>query len=182
MLENNANSNGMIVHWFIEAVCGGKESAFDIETPFQSTNMQQSFSITLVREGVFHDDSFMIKDGSRWNQICSCKGRDRSWSRTGAGACVEYDIGSDQRVRDHRSRSCQRGSWEGTCKPHYSQMITLGSFNSSKPMLWRDLHCYCSRLLRLANPSLWPAYLWGDSWSLLNSPRGGGSWWLNASE
>ena len=44
MLENNANSNGMIVHWFIEAVCGGKVSAFDIETPFQSTNMQQSFS------------------------------------------------------------------------------------------------------------------------------------------
>ena len=45
MLErNNANSNGMIVHWFIEAVCGGKESAFDIETPFHSNNMQQNFS------------------------------------------------------------------------------------------------------------------------------------------
>ena len=40
MLErNNANSYGMIVHWFIEPVSSSKENAFDIENPLKSKNL-----------------------------------------------------------------------------------------------------------------------------------------------
>lgn len=33
----------MIVHWFIEPVSYGKESAYDIESPFHSNNVVQCF-------------------------------------------------------------------------------------------------------------------------------------------
>ena len=40
--KNNANSNGMIVHWFIEPVSYCKESASDIENPFENKNVPHS--------------------------------------------------------------------------------------------------------------------------------------------